>query len=95
MLTQPEPRGGSPLPQPHGSSPCPSLLPGPPPCPSGHLLLLLALQHRRGMLGETRSLPTFHPLGVLGLALGGQLLAGEVGTPPGAPPGAPLPSRST
>lgn len=31
MLTQPEPRGGSPLPQPHGSSPCPSLLPGPPP----------------------------------------------------------------
>lgn len=82
MLTQPEPRGGSPLPQPHGSSPCPSLLPGPPPCPSGHLLLLLALQHRRGMLGETRSLPTFHPLGVLGLALGGSCWQGRWEHPP-------------
>lgn len=56
---------------------------------------LLALQHRGGMLGDTQSLPTFHPLGVLGSALGGSCWQGGVWTPPGAPPGASPPSRST
>lgn len=91
VLTQPEAlsssqsQGGvlgvlpSPLPQLHGGSPDPSPIPGPPPSlwapPACSRCCSIAV----GCSGETRSLPTFRPLGVLGLGLRGSCWQGRRG----------------
>lgn len=92
MLTQPEPRGGSPLPQPHGSSPCPSLLPGPPPrVPLGTSCCSWRCSIAAGCRGGPGPCPPSILWGSWGRLWGGSCWQGRWEHPPEHPLEHPLP----